>query len=280
MCVLVCALGGASPTREQLLNGCDNNPDGFGYAVLFESGEIARGTGLLASAVIDEYLSSVFRGSVVASMFHARITTSGGSTLANCHPFTIPASTGFESVLGHNGILPLAVPAGSSRNDTRIFTEDLFSSMGGVRSLESASVWDFWEKWLGSNKVAILTNDPHAFYPLMIMNEALGEWVGDVWFSNNSCEYSWDSYSSGSKWSSRSGWDSFEDEDTCGICKGVDIDTLGVCLFCGCCVICENYSCDCVLLEDYDEDTDTLEDMHTLEDEVSALGQRLGWDCF
>jgi len=278
MCVLVCALGGATPTRQQLLNGCDNNPDGFGYAVLFESGELARGHGLVAGPVIDEYFQLIFRGSVVASMFHARITTSGGSSLANCHPFVIPSSTGFDSVLAHNGILPLVVPAGSARNDTRIFSDDLFASMGGVRSLDTVQVWDFWEKWLGSNKVAILTNDPQAFYPLMILNETLGDWKGDVWFSNNSCEYSWGASSGVYGWNSKRSWESFDDGDSCGICKGFDIDTLGVCLFCGCCVICEQYSCDCVLVDDYDEDLDSPA-LDPLEVE-SLRGQSLGWDCF
>ena len=273
MCVLVCTLGNARPSRLDLLNGCANNPDGFGYAVYLASGEILTNRCMSSALIIDEYLALLAGSDVVASMFHARIETSGGSSLRNCHPFT--AGGDERTYIAHNGILPIDVPKGSLDSDTALFAGEIFPALGGMAGLASSWGVSFWESWIGGgNKVAFLSSDPLAPFPLTILNESAGHWEGGVWFSNRSCEYDYTtfSYASGSKlagalstWSNPAGWDALEggEEDysyealtrltDCGICTTVgDWSEDGFCLFCGCCGYCEFSSCRCAEIEGSD----------------------------
>ena len=138
-----------------------------------------------ADAAIEGYLGYMAHlgKRVVASAFHARITTHGGSYEANCHPF--PIGNNPQNLLFHNGMLPITEKNGKS--DTRLFAEDYLPVMGGAPALESEIFIDMLEEWMGYSKFVLLSIDPALDYPLTIINEKLGFWEGDLWFSNGSC---------------------------------------------------------------------------------------------
>lgn len=247
MCVLICTLGSDMPTRKQLENGCQNNPDGAGYVILYEDGTIITNKSLRDLDMIDEYLLNVAKPYVVASMFHARIGTSGGVNDRNCHPFKVTKGT----YLAHNGIMNcVEVPNGSPDSDTAIFAR-MFKNMGGVTGLNNPDAWALWEAALGKgNKVGIITNEPNAPLPLIILNEEQGFWDDgkNVWFSNATCEYVW-SYKTDlnavSIMGTKINWEAQDFKDECPICTSSDIGKDGMCKFCQCCVVCEKSVCDC-----------------------------------
>jgi glutamine amidotransferase len=164
-----------------LEQACTYNPDGFGFSVLVPEG-IITDKGMKSAAILDSFEETVkhYGSSVVAWVFHARITTHGATCVENCHPFPV----GAETVIAHNGILPVRLPHGYKGSDSSYFAETLFPMWGGVAALAHQETWDLLETWMGSSKVVILTEDPSAPLPLIILNEGLGEWVGDHWYSN------------------------------------------------------------------------------------------------
>ena len=261
MCILICGYGGSHATRRQLDNGCANNPDGFGYALLMESGEIIKRTGMKRHAIIESYLARVERPGVVANMFHARIGTSGGQNKRNCHPFSIP---GERAVLAHNGILPVPVLKDSQLSDTGIFATEMIPEMGGTDIFANPKNRDLVENWARGNKIAILSPS-RILGPLTILNEHEGQWDNSVWFSNDSYE----DYSSWKSWrdepnNALDAYETFNYGDECDTCGGpLDDEDNGVCQTCGVCMFCNravwepSHDCDYekVFNDDYAEMT-------------------------
>lgn len=212
MCILMYFAPGAQPIEKHLNNGCQNNPDGFGYAVISNDGDrILTGHSMDHDALIAEFLAVRAEHSENAAIFHARITTDGTSTLDNCHPFRVRNNPGM--VLGHNGILPCRPSVGDTRSDTRILAEDVM--MRRFPALDSAKTRRRFESWLGTgSKVVILTTDWDRYKSqAYIFNEGLGHWLdgddsngqgGRIWYSNYSHEDSY--YSWSSRRSTYTGW--------------------------------------------------------------------------
>lgn len=186
MCIIICGFGSALPTRAQLEYSCINNQDGFGWGVVLADSSILVGKSMTAKTAIDDYLTCVAsnQDSVAASGFWARIATHGATNISNCQPFTVGDGSG--SVMFHNGILPLYADKSEVRSDSRCFAEDVLPQLGGVAALESQGVWDVVSAFADGSKLVFLNPNPQN--PLTIVNEKLGHWVGDVWYSNKSYE--------------------------------------------------------------------------------------------
>jgi hypothetical protein len=59
--------------------------------------------------------------------------------------------------------------------------------MGGVTALDNDNVFHILQKWAGGSKIAVLTTDPTAQYPMYLLNENLGTWDDKgIWWSNSS----------------------------------------------------------------------------------------------
>ena len=261
MCILICGYGSDHATRKELDNSCANNPDGFGYALLMESGEIIKRVGMKRHAVIESYLAKVDRPGVVANMFHARIGTSGGHNKRNCHPFNIP---GESAVLAHNGILPVPVKVNSLLSDTGIFATEMIPEMGGTDIFANPKNRDLLENWARGNKIAILSPSK-LIGPLLILNEREGNWIDRVWFSNDSYEadyYSWQSWRYDPKASLLDAYETFNHGDVCDYCETAlrDEDN-GVCQTCGMCVYCDRAVWDTDHYCDYDHADSDYDEM-------------------
>ena len=195
MCIAIAGLGSAIPNRQELLICCTNNPDGFGWGIVSDAGsglkDLRMDKGMIKEEMVDGFLAemSALGDTVIAWTFHARIFTHGAVSLANTHPFYLGDDA--ETIVCHNGILPVTIAKGDTRSDSRVFAEDYLTALGGIEALNSVVVSDLVEGFVyGCNsKVVILTSNPVAEYSLVIFGESGGHWRNkEIWFSNHSYE--------------------------------------------------------------------------------------------
>lgn len=184
MCLLMVTMG-QLPNREYLENACYNNSDGFGYAVN-HGDHIVSGRGMKVDRTIDRFFEEMQSNPNAIGMFHARYTTHGITHVDNNHPFRVGGRK--DILLGHNGMLPVSLKKGDKRSDTRIFAEDLLPSMG-IDVLDDKSYFKQLEQWAGGSKVALLSTAPELRDSVYILNESLGHWDKDIWWSNDTYQY-------------------------------------------------------------------------------------------
>lgn len=182
MCLLTFIPEYVSPPEEEFAVAAVSNPDGFGYAIL-ESDRIVSHRGMDFEKVFDRF-GSDRRKHQGPALFHFRWATHGTTSADNCHPFMISGDP--DTVMAHNGILPIDLPKGEHRSDTRVFAESVFPSLGGVPILDDKEYHEALEKWASGNKLVFLTNNDDAQFSWYILNEELGHWGSDMWWSNYS----------------------------------------------------------------------------------------------
>jgi len=193
MCVIcVGTTGNERPTRADLVVSCINNPDGFGWGIVYQDGAsraIESDHSMDADTAIDGYLSmlDLLGDDVLGHLFHARIATRGGVHLAGCHPFTVGDGSG--SLLAHNGMLGLSIPKTDNRVDSQVFAEDVLPRFGGVAGLSDPYVWDVLDGYVtGQHSKVVILNTVYDEMPVIILGEHLGSWdkQSGLWWSNQS----------------------------------------------------------------------------------------------
>ena len=250
MCLLCVMKPNETPTRAQLLIAADNNPHGFGYAI--HCGDrILTGRGMNAEEVIDRFLRIRSGMPDTWAMFHARITTHGNTDKSNCHPFRMNGDP--STVIGHNGIIPIDVPKGDHRSDTRIFADEWLPEL--LTELDNPEGFKELEDLVGYSKVAVFTHDPRLKYQVYILNEEMGHWTGDIWWSNDTYKPSLytPKYAYAGSYGSMDLWDIDGRpslvEGNCGMCHSmldqVDVDG-SMCSMCMSCLDCYADLQDCL----------------------------------
>jgi glutamine amidotransferase len=213
MCVLIVCKPGATPPREHLLGSVENNPDGAGYAI-HRGASLFVERGLNDTELVDSFLVNRAQWPDGPAMFHARIASAGDVSIDNCHPFMVGEHS--DIVLAHNGaMLPLEgyapFVADLTKSDTRVFAESYLPEVG-IESLDLLP--DDWLKWLGYNKVAVLSASPILACNWYIFGQTKGFWRADTncWYSNGSY-YShknrvtqWTGYSDYEHWPRKTYW--------------------------------------------------------------------------
>jgi hypothetical protein len=253
VCLLCVMEPNVTPTREQLINATSNNPDGFGYA--FHCGDrIITGRGMDADEVVDRFLRIREGLPNTWAMFHARYTTHGSTSKANCHPFRMNGDP--STVIGHNGIIPIDVPKGDDRSDTRYFADEWLPEL--LELLDDDKGFAELEQLVGASKVAVFTHDERLSSQVYILNEQMGHWAKGIWWSNDTYKYDWyKTYLSANMGKQAKSW--YDDEypsyvphnstEECLTCFAklgdVDYDS-GVCTMCSCCVDCGDYYLECM----------------------------------
>ena len=182
MCLLTFMPTNINLDYDRALISAKANPDGFGFA-------IHAGIAIIKDHDMDfeklwlrwSDLRIMYKG---PAMFHFRIATHGSPNIDNCHPFDIGDNP--KSVLGHNGILPLTMPIGEKRSDTKLFAEIVLPYIGGVKCLDKDDKLKEISEWANGNKLVILTIDENTQHDWYIINEHLGHWKDDIWWSNTS----------------------------------------------------------------------------------------------
>ena len=203
MCLLTLMPKDVTISYEKASRSARSNPDGFGFA-------IHVGNAILTDHDMDfERLWTRFTNARKIqsgpAMFHFRIATHGNLDTDNCHPFYIGEDT--QSVIGHNGILPIPVPVGESRSDSRLFAEIVLPHCGGVERLDDEIFFKELESWSRGSKMVIMTVNPATKADWYIVNEQDGHWGKDlVWYSNYSyIPYVYTTYPYGSMYDT-GGW--------------------------------------------------------------------------
>ena len=182
MCLLTFMPNNVNLDYDRALVSAKANPDGFGFA-------IHAGIAIIKDHDMDfeklwlrwSDLRTMYKG---PAMFHFRIATHGYININNCHPFDVGDNP--KSVLGHNGILPLTMPIGENRSDTKLFAEIVLPHIGGVKALDNDEKLKEIGDWASGNKMVILSVDEDTKHDWYIVNEHLGHWKDDIWWSNTS----------------------------------------------------------------------------------------------
>lgn len=187
MCMLTSFGPGVVTDGEGIFNGALSNDDGHGWAIVVGRGNsrhIQVGHGMRADNVVDDFLAARAKNPNGPALFHSRWATHGEIGEPNCHPFLVGGDP--RIVLAHNGILPAkAHPLkGDDRSDTRKFAESILPKWG---SLDSRSNRKRIEKWLGHNKVLVLSVHPNSKHESYLFGEHLGnvDKTEGVWYSNH-----------------------------------------------------------------------------------------------
>jgi predicted glutamine amidotransferase len=185
---------GQIPDYKYISNANNNNPDGFGFAI-HTGDRIITSRGMNPQKTVDKFYDTLDKaGKDFVAMYHARITTHGDSIIENAHPFKVGGRS--DIILGHNGMLPIHPRQGDRRSDTRIFAEDVMLNMG-IEMLDDKHSFARLEDWAAGSKLAILSTAPELRDSVYIVNEHLGSWDGDIWWSNTSYKHAYNFYGGG-----------------------------------------------------------------------------------
>ena len=182
MCLLPLTPDYVTPDMERFRIAAKSNPDGFGFAI-----STGKKLHIVRSMDFEEVANKFVDARKTMqgpAIFHFRWTTHGTNTVDNCHPFLLGGDK--DTVLGHNGILPVNMEKNELRSDTRVFAEDIMPAIGGIPSLDDSDYFNKMAEWAKGSKLAFLTVNDDAKYDWYIVNEKDGHWDSDVWWSNSS----------------------------------------------------------------------------------------------
>ena len=178
MCLAIYKPKDISIPESNLMEGFKSNPDGAGYAIKQQNGEIEIKKGFNTFQKFINSYSDVNPN--LEALIHFRIKTSGEINAYNCHPFWIGKKE--ETVLIHNGILR-GFPTTPKLSDTHYACKYIFPSVIG--GLDKDSMQFLLEKAIGSgNKLVIMRKGVDK--ETVIINKSAGNVDKDIWYSNNS----------------------------------------------------------------------------------------------
>ena len=184
MCLLTFIPDYVSPDMDRFKVAATANPDGFGFAISTGK-KIVTYHSMNFDEVANKF-TDLRRTHQGPAIFHFRWATHGTETVSNCHPFFLGKDN--QSVVGHNGILPVAIPKGDTRSDTKVFAQDIMPGVGGITSLDNDDYYKKLEAWATGSKLVFLTVNDDAKQEWYILNEKSGHWDKDMWWSNYSYE--------------------------------------------------------------------------------------------
>ena len=171
MCIAILNTSKQLPD-SYIKNSWDNNNQGAGLLWQHE-GKIHTFKTFSYKDFLKEYkrVRKLTKGKVV---LHFRIATSGYKGLENLHPFLVNKDLGFV----HNGVIHGL--GNDTHSDTYQFNDMLRELPEGF--LNNSTITELISSYIENSKLVFLSSDnTHT-----IINERLGHWVEDDWFSNTS----------------------------------------------------------------------------------------------
>lgn len=192
----------AAPSIDVLKQCWDANPDGAGLAWRSDDKyPIHIEKGFMSWKEFESYWKSAAIGKYDGDLFiHFRITTHGGTSDGNTHPFPISnndkvlksLSLSCNHVMMHNGMLPVT-PDNKSISDTMMLSKLI--ARGGFEK-NTPQLMDLLEELIGTNKIAMMDSDDVYL---------IGDWklIDGVYYSNTYWQYKsviatqWDNYGYG-----------------------------------------------------------------------------------
>lgn len=178
MCLAIYKPSKVLPDWEALEEGFRSNSHGAGFAVI-ENGRAEIHKGYFKFA---DFEKAFRKHADKQALIHFRLATHGTRDAAMCHPFTVTE----ETVMIHNGVLPIDTSEDKQKSDTWHYVEYVlkplaerdrdFYSDGSIKFLGEAAI--------SGSKFVFLRSDGD----WCIWNDSDGHWNGDTWYSNRSYE--------------------------------------------------------------------------------------------
>lgn len=177
MCIAI--LNTKGKLSKETFNTCwGNNPDGAGIAWA-EDGVVHTYKEMKSPKAIYKKYSEVRKRLPNNNMLiHFRIATHGRVNETNCHPFKVNNKLAFV----HNGMIDgNGLTKSTEFSDTYLFNQ-LFLQKLPKDFINNDAILNLMSEYIGYSKLIFLdAKDNWA-----IVNENLGEWDGDNWYSNDS----------------------------------------------------------------------------------------------
>jgi len=245
MCLAVYQGPGARMEHDEMYNAWTNNPDGGGFAFIDGDGQLVVRKFMKFNEMVESYNRAVkLHGEYSPFVIHFRLATHGAKNLANCHPFEIDD----DNIMIHNGVLPV-IQMDKQMSDSYAFAKDYLARLP-KGWMDDPFLFDLVEEYLGSNKIIILTTDPHAQHHAYIFNESHGDWNKnkDMWFSNSShCSIPKNKYpviKSAQELIEYDSWD--YSPGVCSFCMEESVLDDNICYTCEMCNQCDMYYEQCL----------------------------------
>ena len=176
MCIAILQSKSQKVTEQEFRNCWNRNNDGVGYSFV-KNGQIKTKKFMKLNPFLNAIKSDVKRfGNASPFLIHFRYTTHGLTNIKNCHPFKVNEKQSFI----HNGCIN-GVDDDKIKSDTRIFNEQILRNLPSNWT-DNQSIVKLVQSFIGYSKLVFL-NDDKSF---KIINESLGHWNRNIWFSNDS----------------------------------------------------------------------------------------------
>ena len=178
MCIIAVKPAKVKFSTKQLRTMWDSNPHGAGF-MYAENNEVKIVKGLMTFDALVEALNKV--GPSRKIVLHFRIKTHGAIKPENTHPFWVDKG---NVAMVHNGVIRAVTGQTTDElSDTAVFAKKLGSAYVGLKTaLHSKFHRDLWAAYIGQSKLVFMDDSGETF----ILNQHLGIWHKDVWYSNDS----------------------------------------------------------------------------------------------
>ena len=175
MCVIVAKKMGVELPSKKILENCfDVNPDGAGLMYVNENKKIVIEKGFMTFEAFYKKLTELDKKYDLkkkALVMHFRITTQGGTSPGNCHPFPVTddekklKSTYLECdniAFAHNGIISLySMRDDKGMSDTMLLSKELLYPLFNYNKkfYKQEHNQELIEEIIGTDKIAFLDNE-------------------------------------------------------------------------------------------------------------------------
>lgn len=177
MCIITLKPEKVKFTKGQLKIMWDSNPDGAGF-MYAEGGKVQIVKGLMTLDALWNAIQDA--GPLRKMVIHFRVKTHGAISQELTHPFWIT-----EGQLGmvHNGVIrPLVNETSETESDTAVFARKFAAAYSNpLLAIKHDFHRDMLEAYIGYSKMVFMDGAGETF----ILNEQLGEWSENVWYSND-----------------------------------------------------------------------------------------------
>lgn len=191
MCIAIIKPKYKSISKDLLHRCWKNNPNGAGF--MFSENEklvVKKGYMKWETFWNDYNIEQNKKGLKFDMVIHFRISTSGGITPENTHPFMVNKNL----AMVHNGIISNCEVLNSNKPDTQNFIENILQKLPD-NFLRNDVLVELISGYINASKLVFMDNNGK----IDIINEQLGKWENGIWYSNDTYKFSYKSYVYGNK---------------------------------------------------------------------------------
>lgn len=177
MCIIAVKPEKVLFTKAQLKIMWQNNPHGAGF-MYADQGEVKVVKGLSTLSALIKAMEVV--GPLRKMVLHFRIRTHGAMSDDMTHPFVIRKG---KLAMVHNGVIRAVVNETTDKeSDTCVFARKLSQNYADpLTAVQSPFHRAMIEAYIGQSKLVFMDAAGSTY----ILNEQMGEWHKNVWYSNN-----------------------------------------------------------------------------------------------